>query len=288
MRGVFSVFSPERGRDIWLILREETQKRAQAEPVLASMFHGSVLSHDSFSTSLSHILANLLQHTMLPAVPLCQLIEDAYGDSPDLALIACEDLQAARAGDPACRHYSTPLLFYKGYHALQGHRIANWLWRRERHSIALYLQGRISQVLNVDIHPAARIGSGVFIDHGSGVVIGETCVVEDHVMLYQGVTLGGTGKEQGDRHPKVRHGALVASGAKVLGNVEIGRRAKVAAGSVVLSDVAEGVTVAGVPAREVGQGAENRDIARWAERMNCCELMSLNRSDSDNTIIKEG
>ena len=166
----------------------------------------------------------------------------------DIAL----DLVAVKERDPACRYFSSPLLFFKGFRALQAHKVSNLLWLAERHSLALFIQGRSSEVYGVDIHPAAQIGNGVMIDHATGVVIGETSVIENDVSIFQGVTLGGTGKESGDRHPKVREGVLLSAGATILGNVEIGRNAKVAAGSVVLSDVEEGVTVAGIPAKVVG------------------------------------
>jgi serine O-acetyltransferase len=160
---------------------------------------------------------------------------------------------AARTRDPAARGYAQPFLYYKGFHALQAYRVAHWLWGHKRHGLAAHLQNRISEAFGVDVHPAARIGSGILIDHGTSVVIGETAVVEDNVSLLHEVTLGGTGKESGDRHPKVRRGALIGAGAKILGNVEIGMGAKVAACSVVLKDVPPHTTVAGIPARVVGR-----------------------------------
>ena len=163
------------------------------------------------------------------------------------------DLLAAKEKDPSCRYLSEPLLFFKGFKSLQSHRVASWLWANSRHTLAHYFQSRTSEVYGVDIHPAAKLGKGIMIDHGTGVVIGETSVIEDNVSIFQGVTLGGTGKENGDRHPKVREGVLLSASSTILGNVEIGKNAKIAAGSVVLSDVREGTTVAGVPAKEVNQ-----------------------------------
>ena len=161
------------------------------------------------------------------------------------------DLLAAKERDPSCKYLSEPLLFFKGFKALQSHRVASWLWANSRHTLAHYFQSRTSEVYGVDIHPAAKLGKGIMIDHGTGVVIGETSVVDDNVSIFQGVTLGGTGKEEGDRHPKVREGVLLSASSTVLGNVEIGKNAKVAAGSVVLNDVKEYTTVAGVPAKKV-------------------------------------
>lgn len=163
------------------------------------------------------------------------------------------DIQAVNERDSACCSLVTPLLYFKGFHALQAYRIAHWLWRQGRKPLALFLQNRISSVFAVDIHPAARIGKGIMFDHATGIVIGETAVVEDNVSIMQSVTLGGTGKEAGDRHPKVRKGVLISAGAKILGNIEVGECAKVGAGSVVLKDVPPRSTVAGVPARIIGE-----------------------------------
>ena len=167
------------------------------------------------------------------------------------------DLIAAKEKDPSCKYLSEPLLFFKGFKSLQSHRVASWLWKNSRHTLAHYFQSRTSEVYGVDIHPAAKLGKGIMIDHGTGVVIGETSVINDNVSIFQGVTLGGTGKETGDRHPKVMEGVLLSASSTVLGNVEIGRNAKIAAGSVVLEDVKEGTTVAGVPAKEVSQAVDN-------------------------------
>ena len=237
---------------LWQTLKQETRLRAEAEPVLTSFFHASVLHHENLSSSLIYLLSTTLESNLVPAMVIRELAEQAINNDAQILQSACADLHAVRISDPACRYYSTPFLFYKGFHSLQSYRIAHWLWQHDRHSIALYLQSRISSKFAVDIHPAARIGAGVFLDHASGIVIGETCVIEDDVSLYQDVTLGGTGKEGGDRHPKVRRGALISTGAKVLGNIEIGEGAKVAAGSVVLRNVPPHTTVAGVPAEPVG------------------------------------
>mgnify|MGYP000654522209 FL=1 len=242
--------------EIWKEIRDETKKRAEAEPVLASFFHATVLEHDSFSSTLANQLANDLSNASVQPMMLRRVIKETIDSTENMISDIADDLLATKERDPACKYFSTPLLFYKGFRALQSHKVSHWLWNNERHTLALFIQSRASEVYGIDIHPAAKIGKGVMIDHGTGVVIGETSVVEDNVSIFQGVTLGGTGKQSGDRHPKVREGVLLSAGAKVLGNVEVGKNAKVAAGSVVLSDVKEGTTVAGIPALEVGKSGQ--------------------------------
>ena len=242
--------------EIWKEIRDETKKRAEAEPVLASFFHATVLEHDSFSSTLANLLANDLSNASVQPMMLRRVIKETIDSTENMISDIADDLLATKERDPACKYFSTPLLFYKGFRALQSHKVSHWLWNNERHTLALFIQSRASEVYGIDIHPAAKIGKGVMIDHGTGVVIGETSVVEDNVSIFQGVTLGGTGKQSGDRHPKVREGVLLSAGAKVLGNVEVGKNAKVAAGSVVLSDVKEGTTVAGIPAIEVGKSGQ--------------------------------
>ena len=221
--------------------------------MLASFLFASVLGHKKLEDGLSVILANKLHTPELPAILLRDLINDALAEDVSIRASIRADLLAARTRDPAARGYAQPFLYYKGFHALQAYRVAHWLWEQERYGLAAHLQNRISEAFGVDVHPAARIGSGVLIDHGTSVVIGETAVVEDNVSLLHEVTLGGTGKESGDRHPKVRRGVLIGAGAKILGNIEIGIGAKVAACSVVLRDVPPHTTVAGIPARVVGR-----------------------------------
>ena len=242
--------------EIWKEIRDETKKRAEAEPVLASFFHATVLEHDSFSSTLANQLANDLSNASVQPMMLRRVIKETIDSTENMISDIADDLLATKERDPACKYFSTPLLFYKGFRALLSHKVSHWLWNNERHTLALFIQSRASEVYGIDIHPAAKIGKGVMIDHGTGVVIGETSVVEDNVSIFQGVTLGGTGKQSGDRHPKVREGVLLSAGAKVLGNVEVGKNAKVAAGSVVLSDVKEGTTVAGIPAIEVGKSGQ--------------------------------
>ena len=224
--------------DPWPALQEEARRTAAAEPLLGALLHATLLSRGGFAEALAAVLAERLADPFLGADRLADLAAEAMAAEPGIADAARADLQA--------------ILHSKGFHALEAHRIAHWLWGAGRVALAGFLQARIARVLAIDIHPAARFGHGVFIDHGTGVVIGETAVVGNDVSILQGVTLGGTGKEAGDRHPKVRDGVLLGAGAKVLGNVVIGRGAKVGAGSVVLRDVPPCATVAGVPARIVG------------------------------------
>jgi len=238
---------------IWKTIQEETLRRVQAEPVLASFFHTTVLEHHSFSSAVADLIANDLGSSSVQPMMLQSVIKDSINSSDEILEGTMTDLLAAKQRDPSCRYLSEPLLFFKGFKSLQSHRVASWLWQNSRHTLAHYFQSRTSEVYGVDIHPAAKLGKGIMIDHGTGVVIGETSVIEDNVSIFQGVTLGGTGKETGDRHPKVREGVLLSASSTILGNVEIGKNAKIAAGSVVLSDVREGTTVAGVPAKEVSK-----------------------------------
>ena len=237
---------------LWRTIREEVAEEAAAEPLLASFLYATVLNHKSLEDALAFLLAGKVESTVLPSMLIRELISDAMRADPAIGNAVRADLHAVRDRDPAAHHYSRPFLFFKGFQALQTYRVAHWLWRNGREALALFLQSRTSEVFHVDIHPAARIGNGIMIDHATGVVVGETAVIEDNVSLLHGVTLGGTGKEQGDRHPKVRRGVLIGAGAEILGNVEIGEGAKIGAGSVVLEDVPPHTTVAGVPAVVVG------------------------------------
>ena len=236
----------------WDKIRAEALSLVNEEPMLASFFHSTILNHDSLRSALSFQLANKLASAVMPAIVLREVIETALAAQPDILDAAAADICAVKERDPAVRYYSTPLLYLKGFHALQGYRVAHWLWLQGRHSLAVFLQNQISVVFSVDVHPAAQIGRGIMFDHATGIIIGETAVVEDDVSILQNVTLGGTGKEHGDRHPKIREGVMIGAGAKVLGNIEVGRGAKIGAGSVVLQPVPPHTTVAGVPAHEVG------------------------------------
>jgi len=237
---------------IWESMRQEAEEGIEREPMLASFLHATILNHKTLEDALSLHLANKLESATLPAISLRELIDEAFQAESTIRKAIREDIKAVRDRDPACRLYCAPLLYFKGFQSLQAYRVAHYYWNRERFHLALFLQSRISDVFGVDIHPAARIGKGILIDHATGVVIGETAVVDDNVSMLHHVTLGGTGKDLGDRHPKVRQGVLLAAGAKVLGNVIIGEGSKVAAGAVVLQNVAPHTTVAGVPARPIG------------------------------------
>ena len=243
---------------IWDAIRQEVEQKIQLEPLLASFLHAAVLAHATLEQSLSLHLAHKLGAPALTEVFLRDVIDDSMAADASIGASIRSDLQAFRERDPACARYSVPLLYFKGFHALQAYRIEHFLWHQERSELALYLQSRVSEVFAVDIHPAAQIGSGILLDHATGLVIGETAVVGDHVSLLHEVTLGGTGKATGDRHPKIRSGVLIGAGAKILGNVEIGEGAKVAAGSMVLNDVPAHCTVAGVPAQPVGECKESQ------------------------------
>jgi serine O-acetyltransferase len=240
---------------VWALMREEAAVKAAQEPILGSYFHATVLNHKSFASALSFRLASKLDNPMLPTMLIRDVITEAVEADPQILGAAALDIVAAYTRDPACEDLSTPFLFFKGFHALQAHRMAHWLWHRGRRTLAQFFQNQISVTLGVDMHPAARIGSGIMLDHATGIVVGETAVIEDDVSMLHSVTLGGTGKVSGDRHPKIRRGVLLAAGCKIIGNIEVGAGAKVGAGSVVLEDVPPGVTVAGVPAKVVGRSA---------------------------------
>src|SRR5476651_519238 len=238
---------------VWSKIREAAQAAAAAEPVLPGTLHATILSQSRFEGALSYHLARLAGTTEVPAALIRQIFDEAFTADPGIGLAARADLMAVADRDPACTSLLDPLLWFKGYQALQTYRVSHWLWTQGRKDLAHYLQSRSSSLFALDIHPGAVIGKGLFLDHGTGIVIGETAVVEDGVSMLHGVTLGGTGKEIGDRHPKIRRGVLLGAGAKVLGNIEVGHCSRVAAGSVVLAAVPNNKTVAGVPARIVGE-----------------------------------
>lgn len=237
---------------VWTAIRVEAWSEEEREPFLRVFLKESILKKKRLEEALGHLLATKLATACVNPALLQSLIDQAFATSEIRAAIR-RDLNAVNDRDPAARGFLTPFLFFKGFHALQTYRVAHWLWSQGRNLLAIHFQNRSSEVFGVDIHPAARIGSGILIDHATGVVIGETCVIDDDVSLLHDVTLGGTGKETGDRHPKVRRGVLLGAGAIVLGNVEIGEGAKVGAGSLVLDPVPAHSTFAGVPARNVGQ-----------------------------------
>ncbi|MEL6257430.1 MAG: serine O-acetyltransferase [Pseudomonadota bacterium] len=241
---------------VWTRLRFEAAAGAAEEPTLASYLNASILSHDRLQDALSYHLAQKLGGPEMNALQIREICEDAYDAAPELSVAAERDMQAVMDRDPACRSLLQPFLYFKGFQALQTHRIAHFLWREGRETLAFHFQSRAAELFQVDIHPAATIGSGTMLDHATGIVIGETTEMGDNCSIMQGVTLGGTGKVVGDRHPKIGNGVLISVGAKVLGNIRVGDRAKIAAGSVVLQTVEEDCTVAGVPAVPVGKCAK--------------------------------
>lgn len=236
----------------WARIRAEAEAVLRSEPALAGFVMSTVLNHDRLEEAAGHRLAARLDHVDVPGALIRQAYEEAVEADPTIGQALRADLMAVADRDPACTRLIEPLLHFKGFHAVQTHRLAHWLWTSGRRDFALYLQSRASSVFQVDAHPAAPFGRGVFFDHATGVVIGETAVIEDNVSLLHGVTLGGTGKSTEDRHPKIRRGVLIGAGASILGNIEVGHCSRVAANSVVLRDVPPNVTVAGVPARIVG------------------------------------
>ena len=238
---------------VWDMVRREAQEAADSDPALAVFLFSTILNHASLESAVIHRISERLDHPDVPASLLRQTFQAMSDAVPEWSKVLRIDMQAVFDRDPACERYIEPLLYFKGFHAIQTHRLAHWLWNSGRRDFALYLQGRVSSVFQVDIHPAVKMGQGIFFDHATGIVVGMTAVIEDDVSILQGVTLGGTGKETGDRHPKIRRGVLIGAGAEILGNIEVGSCSKVAAGSVVLKPVPKCVTVAGVPARIVGE-----------------------------------
>ncbi|KAF5753098.1 serine acetyltransferase 2 [Tripterygium wilfordii] len=241
-----------RSDPIWDAVREEAKVESEKEPILSSFLYASVLAHDCLEQALVFVLANRLQNPTLLATQLmdifCNVIMHDQGIRRSIRL----DVQAIKDRDPACLSYCSALLYLKGYHSLQSYRVAHSLWNQGRKVLALALQSRISEVFGVDIHPAAKIGEGILLDHGTGVVIGETAIIGNRVSLMHGVTLGGSQKESGDRYPKVSNGALLGACVTILGNINIGEGAMVAAGSLVLKDVPPHSMAAGTPAKVIG------------------------------------
>jgi serine O-acetyltransferase len=250
--------SPTAADPIWERIREEATQHAGDEPILASFLHSTILNHRVLERALSFHLASQLDSRTASALLLRDVMRDALEGDASIRAAVRADLQAVIDRDSACHEMYIPFLYFKGFHALQTHRIAHWLWNKGRQSLALFFQNRVSTTFGVDIHPAARMGHGILLDHATGLVIGETAVVGNNVSILQSVTLGGTGKEDGDRHPKIGNGVLISAGAKILGNIRVGDGAKVGAGSVVLDDVPPHTTVAGVPAKIVGRPSSDQ------------------------------
>jgi serine O-acetyltransferase len=238
---------------VWAHVRREAEEIVRREPELATFIYSAVLHHERLEDSIVHRVSERLDHPELSGDMIRKAYQDALRDEPDLGNMFRADLVAVYDRDPATSRFIDPLLYFKGFHAIETHRLAHWLHLKGRKDFAYYLQSRSSAVFQVDINPAARIGRGIFLDHATGFVMGETAAMEDDVSILHGVTLGGTGKENEDRHPKIGRGVMIGAGAKILGNIQVGHCARIAAGSVVLDPVPNNVTVAGVPARVVGK-----------------------------------
>jgi serine O-acetyltransferase len=237
---------------IWTEVRREAEEAVRAEPALAGFVYATILSKDRLEDAVCHRLAQRLNHSDVDAGLIAETFGQVLADHPELGRAFRADLAAVYDRDPACNRYIEPLLYFKGFHALVTHRFAHELWKQGRRDFALYLQSQSSRIFAVDINPAARMGIGIMLDHGTGIVIGETAVVGDNCSILQNVTLGGTGKETGDRHPKIGSNVLLSVGAKVLGNIKVGDCSVVGAGSVVLREVPPRTTFAGVPAKAIG------------------------------------
>ncbi|HEX3708812.1 MAG TPA: serine O-acetyltransferase [Pseudolabrys sp.] len=248
---------PAKGLDkvdpVWARIRHEAEDIARREPEFATFIYENILHHDTLEAAVIHRVSERLGNADVSGDLIRQAYTEALNDEPALGEAFRADIVATVDRDPATLRFVEPVLYYKGFHAIQTHRLAHWLLGKGRRDFALYLQSRSSAVFQCDINPAAKIGRGIFLDHATGLVVGETASIDDDVSILHGVTLGGTGKEHEDRHPKIRRGVMIGAGAKILGNIEVGHCARIAAGSVVIKSVPNNVTVAGVPAKVVGE-----------------------------------
>lgn len=238
---------------VWDRISQEAEEAVRNEPLMGGLIHACILHHRALEKALSYRIAAKLSSNEMSMVILREIADQAYVETPELIEAARADLVAVFERDPACHRLLQPILYFKGYQAMQAYRVGHWLWTRGQHDLAYFFQMRVSEIFGIDIHPAARIGKGIMIDHAHSIVIGETAVVGDNVSMLHSVTLGGTGKEEEDRHPKIGDGVLIGAGAKVLGNIRVGHCSRIAAGSVVLEEVPPCKTVAGIPARIVGE-----------------------------------
>ncbi|PPI86909.1 serine O-acetyltransferase [Candidatus Pantoea edessiphila] len=243
---------------IWNHIKTEAYVISCSEPILANFYYLTLLKHASLSNAQNYVLSSKLASSVMPIINISEILEEAYTNDSSIIISSAYDIKAILQRDPAVNKYSIPLLYLKGFQALQSYRVSHWLWNKGRRDLAIYLQNAISITFGVDIHPAAKIGYGIMLDHATGIVIGETAVIENDVSILQSVTLGGTGKSTGDRHPKIREGVMIGAGAKILGNIEIGQGAKIGAGSVVLKSIPPNTTAAGIPARIVGNSSGDK------------------------------
>ena len=274
--------------DFWQDLQKQARQVAEKEPELRSLLEDVIFSQPSFAHALAARLARKLSREDMKFDHLAPLLSEIISGGEHIACAARADLLAINERDAACHSVLTPLLYFKGFMALSTYRVSHFLWNRGRDQLALYFQSLGSEVFGVDIHPAARIGCGIMLDHATSFVVGETAIVEDDVSILHEVTLGGTGKEEGDRHPIVRSHVLIGAGAKILGRVEIGSGAKIGAGSVVLADVPEHVTVAGVPAVAVGKSREENPARQMDQTLRCGDfgLIGAHRTDGGRTLVE--
>ena len=276
--------SPTNNDPIWNRIREEAARHASDEPILASFLHATILNHSRLELALSFHLASQLDSPTASSLLLREVMLEAMDSDAAIREAVRADLQAVEDRDSACHELYIPFLYFKGFHALQTQRLAHWLWNNGRESLALFFQNRMSTEFSVDIHPAARMGKGIMLDHATGLVIGETAVVGHNVSILQAVTLGGTGKDEGDRHPKICDGVLISAGAKILGNICVGQGAKVGANSVVLENVPAHTTVAGVPAKIVGRPATDQPALEMNHDFCCDEAISESGNASTKAV----
>ena len=256
---------------VWQRICDEAVDAIRMEPLLGGLVHSSLLHHPTFERALAYRFSQKLASSEMSEQILREIADEAHSNDPELGQAARADVMAVYERDPACHRFIQPVLYFKGYQAVQAYRVGHWLWTQGRKDLAYFVQMRVSEVFGVDIHPAARVGRGIMIDHAHSIVIGETAVVGDNVSMLHSVTLGGTGKEDGDRHPKIGDGVLIGAGAKVLGNIHVGQCSRIAAGSVVLQDVPRNTTVAGVPARVVGEAGCAQPSISMDQRLDDCD-----------------
>eukprot|EP00814_Leptocylindrus_danicus_P007005 CAMPEP_0116020088 /NCGR_PEP_ID=MMETSP0321-20121206/9601_1 /TAXON_ID=163516 /ORGANISM="Leptocylindrus danicus var. danicus, Strain B650" /LENGTH=458 /DNA_ID=CAMNT_0003490737 /DNA_START=1659 /DNA_END=3035 /DNA_ORIENTATION=- len=264
---------------VWDVMRMEARREAEREPLLVSFLFSTILNHDSLESALAFHLANRLASPSMISTQVMNLCLEALKNSPEFRKSLRDDIIAVRERDPACTCLPDVLLYFKGFHALQTHRVANYLWKSGRHVLAHYLQSQMSQVYQIDIHPNATLGSGIMLDHGTGIVIGETAIVGDNCSILHHVTLGGSGKKNVDRHPKVGDGVLIGAGASVLGNVRIGTGAQIGAGSLVISDLPDFSVAVGVPAKIIGEFRPADNTSTPASKMNQLGIDGSNEED---------
>lgn len=255
---------------VWDQITKEARQAVADEPLMGGLVHACVLHHKTLEKALSYRIAAKLASNEMSMVILREIADEVYAQAPELIDAARADLVAVYERDPACHRLLQPILYFKGYQAMQAYRVGHWLFSHGKHDLAYFIQMRVSEIFGVDIHPAARIGKGIMIDHAHSIVIGETAVVGDNVSMLHSVTLGGTGKDDDDRHPKIGDGVLIGAGAKILGNIKVGRCSRVAAGSVVLEEVPECKTVAGIPARIVGEAGCSQPALSMDQLLNGC------------------